>query len=346
MLKQIKYHSERHTWIDCLKGFAILLVMWGHTQSATPLNTWVQTFHVSIFLLISGFLYAENKKTIDLFDKTLKKLIRPYILFSILAILINVFVAILLNSAIIKGIFVDIYKTVTLYGIHALWYLPSYALATYVMLKAGTRRKRKIIAGVCIIWSLLCSSIFGWLSQLNLGYYYTLVYYPIASITRAGMCAAIMAIGYDLFGLLRDVKKKTALIPLAILCLMISMYLSPYTKNSNFSTVQLGVHSVILYICAITGSVGFFLSLFEVGEAAYRFKILRWCGVNSLILLITHSTLKLHVISGWLVKKCGIFDVPFIGYIADGCGSLALIVIMEIPIVYVLTKTPLKKMIA
>lgn len=65
--------KERNSWIDCLKGVAILLVIWGHTQGISPINTWVQTFHVPIFLGISGYLFCEKEKRISSFTSTLKK---------------------------------------------------------------------------------------------------------------------------------------------------------------------------------------------------------------------------------------------------------------------------------
>ena len=67
--------QARNSWIDCLKGVAILLVIWGHTQRISPINTWVQTFHVPIFLVISGYLFCEKEKRISSFVSNLLSLI-------------------------------------------------------------------------------------------------------------------------------------------------------------------------------------------------------------------------------------------------------------------------------
>ncbi|WP_081358250.1 acyltransferase family protein [Xylanibacter ruminicola] len=53
-------HKNRLNWIDATKGFAMLLVIWGHVQETSPLYLYVTSFHVPLFLVVSGMLFAIN----------------------------------------------------------------------------------------------------------------------------------------------------------------------------------------------------------------------------------------------------------------------------------------------
>ena len=77
----------RYEWIDVAKGIAILLVMWGHIVAIhDAFYDWVTSFHVPVFLVITGFLFfAQNKQKND-FKKTLTKIRHPYWVFSVVSI--------------------------------------------------------------------------------------------------------------------------------------------------------------------------------------------------------------------------------------------------------------------
>ena len=63
---------NRERWLDGLKGFAILLVILGHVLSGYldagtfpeaygsfyPVRTWIYSFHMPLFFLLSGFTFT------------------------------------------------------------------------------------------------------------------------------------------------------------------------------------------------------------------------------------------------------------------------------------------------
>ncbi len=65
-------HTRRETWLDGLKGFAILLVILGHVLSGYldagtypaaydsfyGVRTWIYSFHMPLFFLLSGFTFT------------------------------------------------------------------------------------------------------------------------------------------------------------------------------------------------------------------------------------------------------------------------------------------------
>ena len=66
--------SERYTWIDCIKGIGIFLVVLGHIYKDNYIGQWIYSFHMPLFFMLSGYLMCT--KSVDwkcgggeLFDK-------------------------------------------------------------------------------------------------------------------------------------------------------------------------------------------------------------------------------------------------------------------------------------
>ena len=77
--------NNRIDYIDTLKGILIILVVFGHTRINVNIQKWIYSFHMPLFLIISGFFYKQQINIINL--KKIKRLILPFIFFSFLAII-------------------------------------------------------------------------------------------------------------------------------------------------------------------------------------------------------------------------------------------------------------------
>lgn len=81
MVQNTTTSQREHTlWIDILKGIAIILVVWGHN---CPDHSFVYTFHMPLFFILSGFLFS-TKPTKIYFHRSLFRLIIPYVSFLII----------------------------------------------------------------------------------------------------------------------------------------------------------------------------------------------------------------------------------------------------------------------
>ena len=86
-LKRLKCTDRmRVDWIDLTKGIAIFLMVCGHTGLPGALSNWIWSFHMPLFMMISGF-FAGNIAKYS-FGKFLKKkfiqLIFPCIIYGFL----------------------------------------------------------------------------------------------------------------------------------------------------------------------------------------------------------------------------------------------------------------------
>ncbi|EUJ29371.1 acyltransferase [Listeria cornellensis FSL F6-0969] len=73
---------KRLHWIDNLRGFGMILVVWGHMNIPIALETIIYSFHMPLFFFISGYLYKKNNNS---FKEVVKKkatvLLIPYFFF-------------------------------------------------------------------------------------------------------------------------------------------------------------------------------------------------------------------------------------------------------------------------
>ena len=124
-----KSSSDRLNYLDVAKGIGILLVVLGHHLSGFDLlTTWIYSFHMPIFFIISGWLYSHKRPGDNIRAFAAKKsrsLLYPYVVFSVLVLAWKYLLYFLLDTAPEEG-FREIWlKTVSTYGYHALWFLPT-----------------------------------------------------------------------------------------------------------------------------------------------------------------------------------------------------------------------------
>ena len=66
--------------LDSLRGFGILLVVLGHTSWSAGLVSWIFSFHMPLFFIISGMLFHE-RQFLDSFKRKAIRLLVPYVFF-------------------------------------------------------------------------------------------------------------------------------------------------------------------------------------------------------------------------------------------------------------------------
>lgn len=75
--------KHRYNWIDWAKTFGIFLVILGHIDyTPAPVKSWLYSFHMPLFFLLSGLLF-KPRKTEDLIQHDLKRLLYPYVIYNV-----------------------------------------------------------------------------------------------------------------------------------------------------------------------------------------------------------------------------------------------------------------------
>ena len=72
-------YINRIVEIDLLKGFGIVLMIMGHIGFGKAFDTWIHSFHMPIFFVISGFLWKKRNISFkDFFKRKASSLLIPY----------------------------------------------------------------------------------------------------------------------------------------------------------------------------------------------------------------------------------------------------------------------------
>ncbi|WP_189260231.1 acyltransferase family protein [Pseudobutyrivibrio ruminis] len=128
--------EKRRLYLDISKGIGMLLVVIGHcVNKDTLLHNWIFSFHMPLFFCISGYCFRLDKynsfKNI-MVDKA-KRLLVPYILFSLLGLFISLLIPRWRQQVDIQGILVDIYTGYPkLSHITSTWFLISLFLCMVI----------------------------------------------------------------------------------------------------------------------------------------------------------------------------------------------------------------------
>ena len=145
--------KARDQSLDVLRGIGILLMVFDHVGWGGTVHTYIQSFHMPLFFIVSGYLW-KKEDVFYLIKKRFMSLMVPYIVFAWLFLILQM-IPMLTNS---NG-FLSSLRAVLIYPTDidnmpiapALWFLPCMFLADIVYsLLSQMRWELKIVAIVSI----------------------------------------------------------------------------------------------------------------------------------------------------------------------------------------------------
>lgn len=174
--------------IDLLRGIAIALMIWGHCIQycnggridffENAAYKCIYSFHMPLFMLISGYLfyYSEKKRNLhDLISRKINTLLYPILSCSI----INVILTIGIDS-ILKGTPEAVLEAIRIYS---LWFLWSVLLSSIVLAITVKCFDSMIMKGLCLILGIGILAVFPG-NELHLFMYpYFIIGYIIANFS-------------------------------------------------------------------------------------------------------------------------------------------------------------------
>lgn len=164
--------NERIEWIDIAKGIGIILMVLGHLGIPHWLHNWIYSFHMPLFLFLSGLVFKVDGCS---FRKLLKKrflqLMVPYIGFSIIVFTGNKFLPV--TSWLTK----DVCEFLIFGNQSALWFLPVLfvtQLVAFPVLKLCNDMLSKTVLFIVITILVL------WCDTFSHGIYYSMSAVPLS----------------------------------------------------------------------------------------------------------------------------------------------------------------------
>lgn len=127
--------KKRIKWVDIAKGIAIILMVIGHTIPYNAINIFIFSFHMPLFVILSGITYKPPKNKEDIknrIKKYIKQLLIPYIITLLICTTLltidNNFSFLNLGKQIVKNLIWGngcdyTFLGVNFVGVGALWFL-------------------------------------------------------------------------------------------------------------------------------------------------------------------------------------------------------------------------------
>ena len=330
--------KERLYWLDNAKALAMMMVVLGHVQSDYFFINWIRSIHVPIFLIATGILMT-MKGNWGGAKHLLLKLWRPYLTFSIMAVIFITVYDWVESVEFKKNLVVNVYKTLSLYGIYAIWFIPAYFFA--VTLIRAVHNNLHLYGQIATFLLLSLMAFVPDLIQYRFhlsSHAYVLVMYPLIAFCRGCVCSVYIFIG-KLIGEYRNYqinkKLKNIGIPCSITLLVFSCLMFLHIPTYNLSNLDFSDNVVLGYIVSAFGSIGVLWLFYSIGNT--EIKMGTYISKNSLIIMGTHMSLLLTVVSISIVSfLCGVTHEDIMNTLWEGLICVLVIMLLEMPIISLL----------
>lgn len=256
-------NSHKLYYIDMVKAIGIILLIIGHQTSGTLLQSAIYSFHMPLFVIVSGFLIQYNtgyaKSFKDLLVRKARSLLVPYITFGFFLIFYGILCKVLNYSCwyflSYKQIISLTFNQIIGYGIGTLWFLPFlFCIEIIVWILMKLEKRVAILILFFLVAIAYCS---GGLAQ-NLVYSNIKVYVAVGEILTV-ICRVAIGLPFAIFGIflcrmfaLLNEKRIVVFSVFSFFIWSISVLIMNSPMVDLFS---LNIPNVLLYYMnAITGS--------------------------------------------------------------------------------------------
>lgn len=273
--------KNRLPYLDYAKGFAILLMLFDHTQVPSVIADWIFAFHMPIFFIIAGMLkYYRNvdkitiEKLGDIIKRRIYQLGIPYLIFCIL--LAGYFSVMNLAAGQPSGFIERLFPIFTLQGVESMWFIPCAFFAEIILcatLVGGGKNLRMVLTLATMIFIQIQSDNMPaiWWQRI---------------IVKFAASYSFAHVGY-IIARYRLIEYVSVLLSLFILCVF------SYTAVTNGHVGIGGLvfqNGLLFYMNAIMLS----LSIISLFKASEKIKFTCWkkwsfFGKSSIVILCTNN---------------------------------------------------------
>ena len=313
--------KRRIEYIDIAKGIGIILVVAGHLlDKENELHRFIYAFHMSLFFVLSGLLLEEDRKSSD-FGSIIwkqKKLMRQYFMYSGIFWVFDCIIRVIILSELeVSQLVWDAYKTITLYGIDVLWFIPTLCVAkiyAHVLLKQLSVVKGSVVS----VAFFLCVVIIGkylTMETASQSILRLVLYFPIIAFVRPlGMICFLFA-GHILQLIVRKGMCficNNSLYKLISITVLFSITLFCGKKNNivDIHFIVFG-NPLMTLVAGVSGSLMIILLSQTLERIEGIKKLLQIYGRNSLFIMAIHQYLFVSRGCGFALKIIGIRNVYF-----------------------------------
>lgn len=256
--------------------------------------------------------FSNNINHKKLVLKKVRALIIPYIIFSI----INTIGNYIINIMSIISLKVDFVKTITLYGIDALWFLPALFIGEYIFLlykRFINKNIYKILFFISILGAALVLVILN-----NYNVYSAVLREINIVLIRSSVALFFINFGYYTYNIINKINIELYKI---IIILLFSIVFSLLNGHVDLWGIQF--NNIFLYVFnSILGSLAIIFMMKKINGS----KVLEFLGQNTLVIMATHQLILQAILKSSLIKYLNNIMIIFI------------ILLLEYPLIKIINK--------
>lgn len=306
-MSDAKVETKRLTYIDVAKGIGILLVVIAHHLKVSnhAVINWIFSFHVPLFFIITGYLYSHNHNKDDAINikysiiKNLKRLMWPYLTFSIIAICWYVlFYKVLRFGGAEDSLFIVSIKSLTTFGWFALWFLPVMFFVSVLFPIILKLKKSYLYFSLCIILGMGMGIIIHYFKLYEAFHKSLILYYLLIYIFRIILAIGFAGLGYYCKKIIDSRKNAAITLSSGIISVgSIFIYKLLFNSTGNFNLSCLTIRNPLIDIIAATSGSIFIISISKIIDKYDR--VFKYLEKNSLIIMATHMFFPVEI--AWIV---------------------------------------------
>ena len=325
----------RLRYIDWCKGIGIIFILMGHIDAVLlntpntiidPILKWGNSFKIIIFYVLSGYLfYYKRSNDISMknvFQKRLKQLGYPYLLYSIPAILMGTMYGIYKRESLGTAVLTNVVDFVSLRGISTLWFLPCLFIAEILFCFINTQKHQykvlSIISIVIVAFSAYICNRSGLMKYSVL----SVAFDNIGIVVEKGIFALfIFSFSYYL-------SKYILKLPGMILAGggILSVILSQFNNYIDLNNLRYGEFPALFIFTGLLATYSFMYIFKCLEEKRFRFAYLSFMGINSLFIMCTHLPLYITQVLCLILRKAyGIIPIPYSFQVAVAMITLSVV---------------------
>lgn len=301
---QTNIRPMRFQWIDMAKGLGILLMILGHMHVGQSIRDFIYSFHMIMFVMISGYLYKEDTALKNYLPRKVRTLLIPYLMTNVVSYFVRLFMlwragfftvsgalGILRAQALttVGGSSFYAKHFITIETCGPIWFVTFlFCIVVFYAVLNRVKLKNKIVQDIVYLVLLLLAAWGGKTYAFHNGFLpWNLDVVPV------GMVFYHIGVMVKRYHVMEKIRRY--FIWIVLLVLWLSLY--PKTGSIIFATREyLGFpYSIVVSVC---GSLVVMLAMKEFERIRFAKPVkdgLAWIGRNSMIVLAVHTIEFVHV---------------------------------------------------
>ncbi len=338
--------KKRIAYLDVARGIGMILVVMGHIDFISePLRDYITSFHMPLFLMVSGILLyvtkTEERSLREVARSKVGTILLPYFIFSAGALLFELVRALVKDLDMTGELLRRGFQTLCLQGFSTFWFLPTLFIGELIFIWIRQKTELKKTAGIGI--GLVVLMYFAAMGEKSFyGVHAGVIGYELLHDVLLVPIRGIFASGYIFLGYFLGIvlEKRQGILwkdgLAGILLLAATAVMNGFASFIDLRFLEFG-NPLLFLLRTVCGSLG--VILLCRGLEAYTDgtlgKILRYFGENSLIVMVTHLDYR---ILNYSIKAAALLN-GFVGnHVLYAVLTVVFVFLFEAVVIYIINR--------